>query len=205
MELTRRAVGTLAVTGIAGLAGCSGSGSTSFEAEAAATSTGDTGYERTRQDRPEITREFAGQEVTVTNVITEYQKEVSMPVMGDQKLGVFTAFTSPQVKVAGQTFNPIGEWSTERLVNELQSRYESMNDAQKEGEESHEILDDGRTVSTFSATMTVDGNDVPVIILVAKFEHESDIVVPMGVFPEEKQDQEGQNIRTLMSNMSHPA
>lgn len=205
MELTRRAVGTLAVTGIAGLAGCSGSGSTNFEAEAAVTATGDTGYEQTRQDRPEITREFAGQEVKVTNVVTEYQKSVEIPLMGETKLGVFTAFTSPQVKIAGQTFNPIGGWSTTRLVDELQSRYESMNDVQKQGDENHEILGDSRTVSTFSATMTVNGNDVPVIILVAKFNHESDIVVPMGVFPEEKQDQEGQNIRTLMSNMSHPA
>lgn len=205
MELTRRAVGALAVTGVAGLAGCSGSGATSFEAEAAVTDPGDTGYEETRQDDQKITREFAGQEVTVTNKITEYQKEVSMPVMGDQKLGVFTAFTSPQVKVAGQTFNPIGEWSTTKLVNELQSRYDSMKDVQKEGDEDHDILDDTRTLSTFSATMTVNGNDVPVIILVAKFENESDIVVPMGVFPEEKQDQEGENIRTLMSNLRHPA
>lgn len=205
MELTRRAVGALAVSGIAGLAGCSGSGSTSFEAQAAVTDTGNTGYERTRQERPEVTREFAGQEVTVTNVVTEYQKEVNMPVIGEQKLGVFTAFTTPQVDVAGQTFNPIGSWSTTRLVEELQSRYDGMNDLQKEGEESHQILGSSRTVSTFSATVTVSGNEIPVIILVAKFEHESDIVVPVGVFPEEKRDQEGANIRTLMSNMSHPA
>lgn len=205
MELTRRAVGALAVTGVAGLAGCSGSGSTTFEADVAATATGDTGYEREDRRKPELTRTFAGQEVKVINTITEYQKTVNIALMGEAKLGVFTAFTSPQVEVAGQTFNPIGDWSTTKLVKELQSRYESMNDAQKQGEEDHDILGSTRTVSTFSATMTVDGNDVPVIILVAKFEHESDIVVPMGVFPEEKQDQEGDNIRTLMSNMSHPA
>jgi hypothetical protein len=190
---------------VAGLAGCSGSGSTTFEADAAVTATGDTGYEQESQDKPELTRTFAGQEVTVINTITEYQKTVNIALMGEAKLGVFTAFTSPRVEVAGQTFNPIGEWSTTKLVNELQSRYESMNDVQKQGEEDHDILGNTRTVSTFSATMTVDGNDVPVIILVAKFEHESDIVVPMGVFPEEKQDQEGANIRTLMANMSHPA
>ena len=205
MELTRRTVGALAVSGIAGLAGCSGGGATTFEAEAAVTSTGDTGYEQTRQDESEITRTFAGQDVTVTNVLTEYQKEVSIALIGDAKLGVFTAFTSPQVSVAEQTFNPIGDWSTTKLVKQLQSRYESMDDATKEGESNHDILGGSRTVVRFSATMTVDGNDIPVIMLVAKFEHDSDIVVPMGIFPEERQDEEGANIRTLMSNMSHPA
>jgi hypothetical protein len=193
------------VSAVAGLAGCSGSGATTFEADAAATATGDTGYEREDERTPTITREFAGQEVKVTNVITEYQKTMSIPLLGEAKLGVFTAFTSPQVKVAGQSFNPIGQWSTKKLVTELQSRYDSMNDVQKEGEESQKVLGSTRTVSTFSATMTVDGNDVPIILLVAKFKHESDIVVPMGIFPEERRDKEGTNIRTLMSNMSHPA
>jgi len=74
MELSRRAVGALTVSAVAGLAGCSGSGATTFEADAAATATGDTGYEREDERTPTITREFAGQEVKVTNVITEYQK-----------------------------------------------------------------------------------------------------------------------------------
>lgn len=205
MELSRRAVGALTVSGVAGLAGCSGSGATTFEAAAAVTATGDTGYERTRQTKPTITQTFAGQEVKVVNALTEYQKTVDLTVIGEAKLGVFTAFTSPQVKVAGQTFNPIGEWSTAKLVNELQSRYQSMKNVQKEGEEKLNILGSSRTVVTFSATMTANGQQMDVIMLVAKFEHESDIVVPLGVFPKEKRDQEGPNIRTLMSNMSHPA
>ncbi|MFB6220056.1 MAG: DUF6517 family protein [Halolamina sp.] len=205
MRLTRRAVGALAVAGITGLAGCSGGDTTSFEAEAAATATGDTGYEKKGQREQTITKEFAGQEVEVTNVITEYQKEVEIPLTGSAKLGVFTAFTTPEVSVAGQEFNPIKDWSTEKIVKQLQSRYESMGNVQKEGTESHEILGSSRTVTKFSATMTYQGNDVPVFILIAKFNHESDFVVPMGVFPQRKEDQEGANIRTLMSNLSHPA
>jgi hypothetical protein len=204
MQLTRRAVGAVALSGLAGLAGCSGSGSTSFEANAATTTTGDTGYEQQDQREQTVTRKFAGQEVKVTNVITEYHKEVEIALVGSAKLGVFTAFTSPEVKVAGQEFNPIKEWSTEKIVRQLQNRYEGMSDVQKEGEGSHEILGSSRTVAKFSATMTYNGNDVPVYILIAKFNHGSDFVVPMGVFPQEKEDQEGANVRTLMSNLSHP-
>ncbi|MEF8800977.1 MAG: DUF6517 family protein [Halolamina sp.] len=113
----------LALTGIAGLAGCSG-GSTCFSAEAATTSTADTGYERQDQREETITREFAGQEVTVTNVITECDKEIDIPLIGSAKLGVSTAFTSPEVNVAGQEFNPIDDGRTEKIVGQLQSRYE---------------------------------------------------------------------------------
>lgn len=205
MRLTRRAVGAMAVAGITGLAGCSGEGSTSFEADAAATSTGDTGYEQQDQRENTITREFAGQEVEVTNKTTEYHKEMDIALTGNAKLGVFTAFTTPKVEVAGQSFNPIDSWSTEKIVRQLQKRYDSMSDVQKEGEDSHEVLGSSRTVTKFSATMTYDGNEVPVFILIAKFEHESDFVVPMGIFPQKREDEEGDNIRTLMENMSHPA
>lgn len=117
MKLSRRAVGSLALTGIAGLAGCSG-GSTSFSAEAK-TSTADTGYQRQDQREETITREFAGQEVTGSNVTTEYDKEIDIPLIGSAKLGVFTAFTSPEVNVAGQEFNLIDDWSTEKIVGQL--------------------------------------------------------------------------------------
>lgn len=177
---------------------------TTFEADVATTSTGETGYEEQDQRENTITREFAGQEVEVTNKTVEYHKEVEVPLVGSAKLGVFTAFTTPEVGVAGQEFNPIDEWSTEEIVRQLQSRYESMSDVQKESEGSHEILGNSRTVSRFSATMTYEGNEIPVVILIAKFNHGSDFVVPMGVFPQEKEEQEGENVRTLMSNTSHP-
>ncbi len=205
MKLTRRTVGAVAVAGLTGLAGCGGDGATSFSADAAATSTGNTGYEKQGQEENTLSREFAGQEVEVTNVMTEYQKEVNIALTGSAKLGVFTAFTTPEVNVAGQTFNPIEGKSTEDLMMDLQSRYESMTDVQKQGESSHQMLGESRTVSKFSAKMTYEGNDVPVFILIAKFNHESDFVVPLGIFPQEREDEEGSNVRTLMSNLSHPA
>lgn len=204
MELTRRAVGALTVAGVAGLAGCSGS--TSFSAEFAETDVGETGYEQTGQREPTMTRTFAGQEVTITNTVTEYRKEIELPLFGGgSDVGVFAAFTSPQVEVAGQTFNPISNMSTKDLAQRFQQRFDNMSDLQEESEEEVEMLGSARTVTKFSATVTVDGNEVPVFLLIANFNHESDVIVPMGIFPQEREDEEGPNIRQLMANLSHPA
>ena len=204
MELTRRAVGALTVAGVAGLAGCSGS--TNFSADFAVTDVGDTGYEQTGQREPTMTRTVAGQEVNITNTVTEYRKEIELSFFGGSSdVGVFAAFTSPQVEVAGQSLNPISNISTEELIQRFQNRFDSMNDVSRESEEEVDILGSARTVTKFSATVSVDGNDVPVFVLIANFNHESDAVVPMGIFPQERQDEEGPNVRQLMANLSHPA
>lgn len=204
MELTRRAVGALTVAGVAGLAGCSGS--TSFSAEYAETDTGNTGYEQTGQRQPSMTRTFAGQEVEITNTVTEYRKEIELSFLGGSSdVGVFAAFTSPQVEVAGQTFNPISNMNTKTLAQRFQDRFDSMNDLSQESEEEVDVLGSARTVTKFSATVSVEGNDVPVFLLIANFNHESDVVVPMGIFPQEREDEEGPNIRQLMTNLTHPA
>ncbi|QKY19517.1 hypothetical protein B4589_003670 [Halolamina sp. CBA1230] len=204
MKLSRRAVGTLTVAGLAGLAGCSGS--TSFSAEYATTDTGDTGYEQTGQREPTMTRTFAGQEVNVTNTVTEYRKEVQLSLLGGSSdVGVFAAFTSPQVEVAGQSFNPISDMDAKEIAEQFQNRFDTMDGLGEESTEQVDILGSARTVTKFSATVTVDGNQVPVFLLIANFNHESDVVVPMGIFPQERQDEEGPNIRQLMANLTHPA
>lgn len=204
MKLTRRAVGALTVAGVAGLAGCSGS--TSFSAEYAETDPGDTGYEQTGQRQPTMTRTFAGQDVEVTNTVTEYRKEIELSFLGGSSdVGVFAAFTSPQVEVAGQTFNPISNLSNEELAKRFQERFDNMSDVSQESEEQVDVLGSARTVTKLSATVTVDGNEVPVFLLIANFTHEGDVVVPMGIFPQEREDEEGPNVRQLMANLTHPA
>jgi len=203
MELTRRAVGALTVAGVAGLAGCSGS--TSFSAEFATTATGDTGYEQTGQREPTMTRTFAGQEVEVTNTVTEYRKEMSLGPFGSSDIGVFAAFTTPQVEMAEQTFNPVSNMSNKELAQRFQERFDNMSDISEESEEQVDILGSARTVTKLSATVTVDGNEVPVFLLIAKFNNESDIVVPMAIFPQEREDEEGPNVRQLMNDLTHPA
>lgn len=204
MELTRRAVGALTVAGVAGLAGCSGA--TSFSAEYAETDPGETGYEQTDQRESTITRTFAGQDVEVTNTVTEYQKEVELGILGGSaNVGVFAAFTSPRAEIAGRTFNPISNWGNERIVDELQSRFDNMSDIQEESTEEVEMLGSARTVTKFSATTTYESEEIPVFLLMATFDHESDVVIPLGVFPQERKDEEGANVRQLMGALTHPA
>ena len=120
-------------------------------------------------------------------------------------MGVFAAFTSPQVEIAGQTFNPISDMSNKELAERFQQRFDGMSDVSRESEEQVDVLASSRTVTKLSATVTVDGNEVPVFLLIANFNHESDVVVPIGIFPQEREDEEGPNIRQLMANMTHPA
>ncbi|GAB7093202.1 hypothetical protein JCM30237_03540 [Halolamina litorea] len=194
----------MTVAGVAGLAGCSGT--TSFSAEFAETDPGDTGYEQTGQREPTMTRTVAGQEVNITNTVTEYRKEMELSFFGGSSdIGVFAAFTSPQVEVAGQSLNPISNISNRELIERFQQRFDSMSNVERESEEEVESLGSARTVTKFSAIVSVEGNEVPVFVLLANFNHEGDAVVPMGIFPQEREDEEGPNVRQLMANLTHPA
>lgn len=153
-----------------------------------------------------MTRTVAGQEVNITNTVTEYRKEMELSFFGGSSdIGVFAAFTSPQVEVAGQSLNPISNISNRELIERFQQRFDSMSNVERESEEEVESLGSARTVTKFSAIVSVEGNEVPVFVLLANFNHEGDAVVPMGIFPQEREDEEGPNVRQLMANLIHPA
>lgn len=208
MDLTRRAVGGLALAGLSGLAGCSLlEGATTFEADPAGVP-GDvqsqTEYQQEDRRRPTVERTFAGETVEVTNVVTEFQKSVSVGIFDDQKLGVFVAFSTPKVTVAGQgPFNPVSDMSNKELVQRLQSRYESIEDVQKVGSSEIEVLGSAITFDKFSAQTTMDGETLDLYIQIGQTGHEDDFVIPMGVYPQEVQEEES-NITTLAEAVVHP-
>lgn len=209
MRLTRRAVGGLAATGLASLAGCSVlNGPVTFDAEAAVAAQGtldDTGYELEGQNEPTMTRKYAGKEVKVTNVVTEYQKTMEVNLLGNAKLGVFVAFSTPSVKVAGQgPFNPIKNWSNKEIVMKLQSRYDSLNNVKSESSTSVKTLGKSTDVGKFSATTTYNGEQVDLYIHITKVQHEDDFVVLLGMYPQQRSEEED-DIMSLMKSVKHPA
>lgn len=208
MELTRREAGGLALAGLTGLAGCSAlQGATTFEAKPAGVPTStqqETGYEREGRREQEIERKFAGQTVKVTNVITEFQKSVSVGALGEQKLGVFVAFSTPKVEVGGQgPFNPVDDMSNKELVKRLQSRYDSIENVKKVGSSTVEVLGTSTDFGKFSAKTTKDGERLDLYIHVGRVEHEEDFVIPLGVYPQQVEDEEG-NIMTMAEAIVHP-
>ena len=212
MKPTRRGFGGIAVGTLAALAGCAGlQGATSFESEPARVpgeTQSDTGYQETNTEEMTVTREVSGQEVEATNHVAEYQKEVEFGAFGSAKLGVYVAFTTPAVQVAGQEFNPISELSREELVQRIQGRYDAVESVSKAGEFEATVTENTATVGEFDAKTTYNGQEIDLKILVARVKHDygnsSDFVVPVGIYPT-RRDEERSNVVSLMENTEHPA
>lgn len=151
-DLTRRAaLGGLA-SGLLATGGCLGvvTGDRPLAFESAPASVGDdglseTGYELEDRQSPAVSREVsvAGQtrEVTVTNHVARYEKAIDLGPLGRQKAAVFALVTTPQVQVAGRAFNPVGEMSTQRILEEFQSRFEGLTVDRKVGSRSVSTLE----------------------------------------------------------------
>ncbi|MFB6126309.1 MAG: DUF6517 family protein [Halolamina sp.] len=212
MSPTRRGFGGIAVGTLASLAGCAAiQGATTFESEPArvpSQTQSDTGYQETDTREMTIEREVGGQQVEATNHIAEYQKEVDFGPLGSARLGVYVAFTTPAVQVAGQEFNPISEMSREELVQQIQGRYDAVESVSKAGKFEATVVGESATVGEFDAKTTYNGQEIELKILVARVKHDygnsSDFVVPVGIYPTRKDEERG-NIVTLMENTEHPA
>jgi hypothetical protein len=155
-------------------------------------------YEETRDGTMAQTRdvEVAGQRRTieVTNHVAEYGRAVTFPGVGERQIARVVVFATPQVSIAGRTFNPVGDWSHERLVGELASRYDSLSNVSEAGERTLAILGDRRTVSTFTAEATLAGGlTMDVLLHVARFAHGDDFVVALGVHPTAVDDTDSVN------------
>lgn len=167
----------------------------------------DTAYEFDGQETQTVTRNYsaAGQErtVEVTNYATRYQRAVELGPLGEQELARFVVFTTPAVEVAGQTFNPVGDWSERRLVERLSSEYEGLQDVSHVNNRTVRSLGEDRRVAKFSGEATVLGDrTVDVYVHVTKFRHGDDFVVAVGVHPERLPDEQDR-VDDLIRGIDH--
>lgn len=209
MSLTRRAYAGLSVGALAGLAGCSFlQGPIAFDAKPAAAGSAalsETGYEHVDTRKPTVSRTFAGKEVRVTNVLNEYQKTLDVAGLGSAKVGVFAAFTTPQVKVADRgPFNPVADWSNREIAKRLQSRFGSFQDIREVGSTRISVLGTDTRVSKFRTTTTYEGTELDLFLHITKVKHDEDVVVLLGIYPKPKVNEEG-NVLSLLRSVSHPA
>lgn len=185
-------------------------GTATFAASQASVSDGaldETGYELANATTDNVSRTFevAGQErdVRVTNHVVRYDRNVSVDPLGERDLARFVLLSTPAVEVAGQTFNPVGDWSERRLVNELASQYSGLSDVSHEDNRTVRALGSERTVETFTAGATVAGErEIDVRLHVAKFRHGDDFVVALGVHPERLPD-ERERVDALVRGIDH--
>lgn len=192
--------------------GCTGalSGPVTFSATEASVSDAaleETGYEHNRTKDLTVTREFsaAGQtkEVEVTNKLSEYQQDVGVSGVAEQRVAVFVTLSSPQVDVLGKSFNPLSKYDNSQLAQTFTSQYDSVGNLQKVSERERTMLGESTTVTKFEATVTtVAGVQFDANVHVTKVEHDGDIVVALAVYPQKLSGQQSK-VDTLIAGVEH--
>jgi hypothetical protein len=209
---TRQLLATLAVLAVTVTAGCgfiTGQSALAFGASPAMASDdalSETSYEELAVENSTVTRNFsaAGQtrQVEVTNQQARYERAVDLGPLGSQRAAVFVTFASPEVDVVGQTFNPISDMSTQEVLAQFESQYEGLSVGDRVRNRSVQTLGSQRTLQQFEGTAALSGTEVDVYVHAAKFQHEGDYVVAVGIHPQ-RLDGEAENVVALTEGLEH--
>lgn len=209
--MKRRTIVSVALAALLVTSGCSAlSGPVTFAASPATVSDSalnETGYSVESIQNQTVSRNFsaAGQtkEVEVTNVIANYHRTVDLGLLGQREAAAFTAFSTPQIDVLGQQFNPLSRYDNHDLVMLMQSQYQSISNIQNVSSHERTVLGQQTTVSKYSAKATFqDGSSTEVYIILTKVKHGSDYVVAAAIYPQQL-DGEDEKISTLLSGLQH--
>ncbi|WP_226481561.1 DUF6517 family protein [Natrinema amylolyticum] len=200
----RTVIAGLGAAGLAGLSGCLGLlGMAEHESSPAgveADAREETGYEQTAIEALPVERDVGptNETVTVTNHMTKHEKSVDMGLLGSRRGAVFNVLTTPQVSIVGKELNPVGEMSTQELMDLVRSNYDGIDNISHDEDSDITILEQSTTQSQFTADAEFDGEDVPVNIYITEaVEADEDLLVTIGVYPEYVERQEEPNIAAL--------
>lgn len=166
-----------------------------------------TGYEEVRVQDQTVSRNFSvadqTKEVQVTNWIAQYERNVDVLGLGEQRAAVFAAFATPKVEVLGKSFNPIADMSSEDILRRFQNQYSSVSVGQQVGTETVTALDQDVTVKKYEGTASLSGTEVDVYIHVTEVvPHGDDYLVSLAIYPQ-RLDGEAETVRTLVSGLEH--
>ncbi|QLH79548.1 hypothetical protein HZS55_20620 [Halosimplex rubrum] len=208
----RQGLAALAVVLVTVTAGCgfiTGQSALAFAASPATASDdalSETGYEELAVANSTVTRNFsaAGQtrQVEVTNQQARYERAVDLGPLGSQRAAAFVTFASPEVEVATRTFNPVSDMSTQEVLSQFESQYEGLSVGSHVDNRSVRALEGQRTLQQFEGTATLSGSEVDVYVHAAKFEHEGDYIVAVGIYPQ-RLDGETESVVALTEGLEH--
>lgn len=160
-------------------------------------------------------REFAGEDVAATNYITEYTRTIDLPLGGlgmEPEAGVFALVTTPQVGVAGQEFNPVGDMSEAELAEYVQEQYDELeieDNVDSRTIDADEIggLETAVSFETYEGAATLHGEvGVDILVDVAQPDHGDDHLVVIAVTPDMEDvplDAERDAIDTMVTGIEH--
>lgn len=149
--------------------------------------------------------------VEVTNYVSEYTRTIETPLsvldVGNAEAGVFAVITTPQVRVAGKDFNPVGDMSNAEIVELVQNQYEALSIDGSVGDRSVDGLGQSIAVETFEGEARFLGQGrIDVFLDVAQPEHGEDHLVIVGVYPDDYNlpvtDEEAR-IDTMIRGLEH--
>jgi len=150
----------------------------------------DTGYEETRADR--LTRtltDVRGTEDNVTVVSHARSYARTVEIGGEPRpLAAAGVVSTPSIEVANRQFNPVADWSARELLDRFRDRvgdeYEGgLRDVSREGTREATVLGTETDLTTFRATTTVAGTEVPLTVEVGRVSHRGDFVVVVAAYP----------------------
>lgn len=144
--------------------------------------------------------------IRVVNYLTEHEKSIDMGPLGEQRGAVFMVLTTPRIGIPNYQFNPVEDMSTRELVDLVENNYDEMDDIEHQEDYSMTILDQETTASRFTASAQFDGEDVEVYLHVSEaVETDDDLLVTIGVYPQQVSAQERENIDSLMEGVVETA
>lgn len=142
----------------------------------------------------------AGQtrQVNLTNWMASYSRDTS----GGGTPGSVVVLSTPSVTIAGQSLNPLGQLSSADLIDRLLEQYGNVGDVQPAGSQQMTVLGKNATVSSFRATITENGQQVPVLVHVTTVQHGDDYVVALAIHPANATAKNA-GVRTMFTGIQH--
>jgi len=153
----------------------------------------------------EETVEAAGQSetISVTSHLSRYDKRVGIEGVAEQPTAIFAVLSTPQLAVAGETFNPVGEMSAREVVDLLADTYDNITGIESDNETTITILDQSTTKSRFTADANFLGFPMELDVHVTEaVERDDDFLVSLGVYPRLARAIEDENARRLAESIT---
>lgn len=172
----------------------------------------DAGYEYQGTEERVEEREFAGENVEATNYISQYTRTIDVPFAGfssEVDAGVFALVSTPQVAVAGESFNPVGDMSEAELAEYVQEEYDELEIDSDVGGRAIEVddLESRISLDTYEGTATLQGETgIDVYVDVAQPNHDEDHLVVIAVYPDDDDvplDDEREAVDTMVAGIEH--
>lgn len=162
-------------------------------------------HQETRTAWINRTVERAGQEreVRVRNYVSSYRRPVAVDPTEGVTFGAFIVASTPRASVAGQSFNPIGQMSHERMMEQFVGQAANVRDVQREDSRTLTILGSDAEVTRFSGVVEQSGREVPVYVEVTRVTDGEDFVVGVGLYTRETADEVRPGITTLLEGIEH--